>query len=292
MSLPNLMCIGASKSGTTSLYDILVQHSEIDKPHFKEPHFFDIPFIYQKGISWYNKTYFKKSKSKYRIDFTPTYLFEEKAPKRILKHLGGKIKFIVILRNPVDRAYSHYLHSCRNLHEKLTFKKALISEKKRTCSNDINYLEKLRYSYISQGLYYKMLVNYFNFFPIENFLIINFEQDLINRRKETIKKIFNFLEINNEEINIFIKSNQARVNRINLFDTLINKKGSWRSFIKYIVPSTRFRQFIKNKIRNLNTKTYNPPKLLENDKKNIYEQYFKKDTELLEKLIDRKMNWF
>jgi len=62
--------------------------------------------------------------------------------------------------------------------------------------------------------------------------------------------------------------------------------------IKYIVPSTRFRQFIKNKIRNLNTKTYNPPKLLENDKKNIYEQYFKKDTELLEKLIDRKMNWF
>jgi len=123
-------------------------------------------------------------------------------------------------------------------------------------------------------------------------LIINFEQDLINRRKETIKKIFNFLEINNEEINIFIKSNQARVNRINLFDTLINKKGSWRSFIKYIVPSTRFRQFIKNKIRNLNTKTYNPPKLLENDKKNIYEQYFKKDTELLEKLIDRKMNWF
>ena len=77
-----------------------------------------------------NKTYFKKSKSKYRIDFTPTYLFEEKAPKRILKHLGGKIKFIVILRNPVDRAYSHYLHSCRNLHEKLTFKKALISEKR------------------------------------------------------------------------------------------------------------------------------------------------------------------
>ena len=52
MILPNFMCIGAAKSGTTSLYDILRQHSDIFIPSFKEPHFFDIPSVYKNGISW------------------------------------------------------------------------------------------------------------------------------------------------------------------------------------------------------------------------------------------------
>ena len=58
MSLPNFMCLGAAKSGTTTLYDILSQHSEIYIPSFKEPHFFDIPENYNNGIEWYEKNYF------------------------------------------------------------------------------------------------------------------------------------------------------------------------------------------------------------------------------------------
>ena len=60
MSLPNFMCIGAAKSGTTSLYDILKQHSDIFVPSFKEPHFFDIPSAYKNGISWYAEGKSKK----------------------------------------------------------------------------------------------------------------------------------------------------------------------------------------------------------------------------------------
>ena len=126
MSLPNFMCIGASKSGTTSLYDILKQHSNIFLPTFKEPHFFDISPVYEHGISWYDKTYFSGVKKEKCIgDFTPTYLFDKYAPERILSSLGKNVKFIIILRNPVDRAYSHYLHSKRDLHEHLSFEDAL-----------------------------------------------------------------------------------------------------------------------------------------------------------------------
>ena len=59
------MCIGAAKSGTTTLYDTLRQHANIFAPSFKEPHFFDMPSIYCHGLQWYQKTYFKTS---YRID--------------------------------------------------------------------------------------------------------------------------------------------------------------------------------------------------------------------------------
>ena len=64
MSLPNFMCIGAAKSGTTTLYDILKQHPEIFIPAFKEPHFFDIPENYNNGIEWYEKNYFRNINTK------------------------------------------------------------------------------------------------------------------------------------------------------------------------------------------------------------------------------------
>ena len=69
MSLPNFMCLGAAKSGTTSLYDILRQHADIYIPSFKEPHFFDIPENFSNGLEWYEKVYFKNADKKIIADF-------------------------------------------------------------------------------------------------------------------------------------------------------------------------------------------------------------------------------
>ena len=159
MSLPNFMCLGAAKSGTTTLYDILRQHPDLYIPSFKEPHFFDIPENYKNGIKWYEKTYFKNANQKIVADFTPSYFFDEEAPKRIFESLGGELKFVVILRNPLDRAYSHYLHSKRDLYEKQDFGEALKLESSRLqqYQNQADYLSYLRHSYIHQGLYSKML---------------------------------------------------------------------------------------------------------------------------------------
>ena len=104
MSLPNFICLGAAKSGTTTLYDILRQHPEIYISTFKEPHFFDIPENYKNGIDWYEKNYFKNADKRVIPEFTPSYFFDKESPKRIFNDLGDKVKFVVLLRHPVDRA--------------------------------------------------------------------------------------------------------------------------------------------------------------------------------------------
>jgi len=294
MRLPNFMCIGASKSGTTTLYEILKQHSEVFVPSFKEPHFFDNHFIYNNGLEWYYNTYFKRVKNKIRIgDFTPSYLFEKKSAKRIFYDLGKDVKFIVILRNPVDRAYSLYLHSKRDQHETLSFKDALKIEKERlnNARKQNDYLSELRLSYVEQGLYGKMLEEYFKYFSKENFLIIHFEEEFIRKREETISRIFSFLELQYEQLNIGIKSNTVSMARSVWLKKILKKKGVWRNLIKKIIPSLMLRQIIINKIHKLNNKNFTPPSLSKKDREEIFDKYFAADVKKTENLLNRKMNW-
>ena len=288
MSLPNFMCIGAAKCGTTSLYDILKQHTDVFIPSFKEPHFFDISTVYENGISWYEKTYFRGVKEEKCIgDFTPTYLFDKNAPERILASLGGGLKFIIILRNPVDRAYSHYWHSKRDLHEHLSFEDAL--QKKVNEKN--NYLTYLRNSYVEQGKYADMLQRYFALFSKDNFLILHFEEDFVAEREQTMVKIFKFLNLKEEAINFNIRSNKASKAKFFWLKSLMQKTGWWRQIIKKIFPSLKIRQIIKNRIQRLNITTFTPPKLSNEERKNILNDYFCKDIETIEGLLGRKMNW-
>jgi hypothetical protein len=290
MSLPNFMCIGASKSGTTSLYDILKQHSDIFLPSFKEPHFFDIPSVYQNGIEWYKKTYFHSLKNEKCIgDFSPTYLFDEHAPERILNDLGVNVKFIIILRNPVDRAYSHYLHSKRDQHENLSFKEALFLEKERFSKKD--YLSYLRFSYTAQGMYCQMLIRYFKFFPRDNFLIINFEEEFVNQRGGTINRILDFLDLENEEFDINISSNKASKAKSTLLKKVMKKTGWWRVLIKRMIPSLKIRQIIKNRIQRANITTFTPSKLSSLEKRELFNLFFKDDVGELELLLNKRMNW-
>ena len=290
MRLPNFMCIGAAKSGTTSLYDILSQHSEVFTPSFKEPHFFDIPSNYQNGVEWYEKTYFKGVKDEKCIgDFSPTYLFEAQSPQRILNDIGADVKFIIILRNPVDRAYSHYLHSKRDEHEKLSFRDALFLEENRTNKND--YLTYLRLSYVGQGMYSQMLKRYFKLFSKENFLIINFEQEFISQREDTMHRISSFLELTPEDININILSNKASKARYIWLKKFMKKTGWMREVIRNMISSLKIRQIIKNRIQRANLRADTPNKLSEKEKQQIYNTYFKSEVQELEKLLNKRMYW-
>ena len=104
MRAANLFCIGCPKSGTTTLFKILCQHSQIHTPKFKEPFFFNNS-NYQNGIDWYANTYYDDIKNeKWVLDFTPSYLYSDEALFRINEYSKGKdLKFIVMLRNPVER---------------------------------------------------------------------------------------------------------------------------------------------------------------------------------------------
>tara|TARA_B100001741_G_scaffold309775_1_gene308011 strand:- start:20983 stop:21864 length:882 start_codon:yes stop_codon:yes gene_type:complete len=293
MSLPNFICLGAAKSGTTTLCDILRQHPEIYIPSFKEPHFFDIPENYKNGIDWYKKNYYRNALAKVIADFTPSYFFDKEAPKRIFESLGGKVKFVVILRNPVDRAYSHYLHSKRDDHEDLEFKEAIQHESSRLKQYEESgdYLSYLRQSYVSQGLYYDMLARYLEYFSLDNFLFIQFEEEFIKHREETIIKILNFLEIKNFNLKTDIKSNPASKEKSKTLKRIMKKKGWWRKILKFLVPSIQLRQIIRNKIQRANIIEIKAGKLSDDLKKEIYRNYFSEQIDSFSKISNKKISW-
>ena len=294
MSLPNFICLGAAKSGTTTLHDILRQHPEIYVPAFKEPHFFDIPENYKNGIDWYQKNYFKNANKKVIAEFTPSYFFDKEAPERIFNNLGSEVKFVVLLRHPVDRAYSHYLHSKRDEHEEFDFVESLNQEEDRLSRyiENKDYLSYLRNSYISQGLYGDMVERYLKYFKLENFMFIHFEKEFLLKRDKTIHKVLNFLDIDSQiELQTDLRSNPSSKEKSKTLKRIMKKKGWWRTIIKWLLPSIQFRQIIRNRVQRLNIKEYRAEKISEELKSKLFSSYFRDNIDKFERLTDKKMNW-
>ena len=294
MNLPNFMCLGAAKSGTTTLCDILRQHPEIYIPSFKEPHFFDFPENFENGLEWYAENYYKEVDKKIIADFTPSYFFDKDVPKRIFDSLGKDMKFLVIFRNPVDRAYSHYLHSKRDDYEIENFEVALELEVSRLnkYKDQADYLYYLKHSYVQQGLYAEMLERYLQYFSLDNFLFIHFEDELLQKRDLIISNILDFLEVDNSILlNTDIRSNPSSKERSKSIKKLMNKRGWFRDIIKFMVPSKQLRQIINNKIQRINITEFKAQQLSEEVKSELLEKYFSKDITHLEKMLNKKMNW-
>ena len=116
--------IGAQKSGTTTIHNWLVQNEQISLPNIKETHFFN--HNYEKGMNWYNSRFKKKYKIRGEVD--PSYLLSKTAALNIKKHFQAP-KFIILLRKPIDRAYSHYLMTKFRGLENKTFYDAINCEK-------------------------------------------------------------------------------------------------------------------------------------------------------------------
>lgn len=293
MSLPNYMFLGAAKSATTTYYDILKNHKEVFVPKFKEPHFFNFDKNFSKGIDWYSQTYFGNvSQEKAIIDFTPTYLYSNLCAERIFNCLGPKMKFVVILRDPVDRAYSHYNHSVRDGHEEKSFIDAINLEAKRIdkFKKNNDFLSELRCSYISQGMYFNMLNSYLKYYNINDFLIINFDEEVIKNINKTKTKLSDFLNIDLTDLDFNVHSNKSGKSKNKLIQTLINKDNILRKVLKFFVPQMS-RQILRNRIKNLNKKEFNYNLISDKKRKIIYDKYFSDDIKKLEEIIGRKMNW-
>jgi hypothetical protein len=189
MKLPNFLCIGTQKAGTTLLYEILRQNPQIFLPQIKEIHFFDIDENFYKGIDWYKQFFIHSEDNQIRGDITPAYLFFDYVPARIKNTLGSDIKFLAMLRNPVDRAYSHYWMSYRRGYEKYPFERAIIMEHARMRKD---HFKKNHLSYLSRGFYSEQVKRYLSIFPFDNVKVIIFEEFITNM-KPHMKDILAFL---------------------------------------------------------------------------------------------------
>lgn len=198
-NMPDFLIIGAQKCGTTSLYIYLSQHPQILPAAQKELHFFDLN--YAQGIDWYLSQFPPKTKGKITLtgESSPYYIFHPWAPQRV-KQLFPDIKLIVLLRNPVERTWSHYHHEVRWGFETLDFEAAIDSEAERLNGE----LEKLRsdpnyysfnhqhYTYLSRGIYVEQLQAWMELFPRNQFLILNSE-DFYANPAATLNQTLGFL---------------------------------------------------------------------------------------------------
>lgn len=106
-TLPNLVCVGVEKAGTTLLYDILYDHPDVFVPPRKELFFFSRRW--DEGIDWYREFFQGKADHKWCMDITPSYFRADKTLKRIHDTLDD-VTILILIRNPVRRAISHYVH--------------------------------------------------------------------------------------------------------------------------------------------------------------------------------------
>lgn len=290
MKKPNFFCLGASKSGTTSIYKVLNSHPEIFVSNFKEPHFFDSDSNFRKGLDWYLSSFYKNVKNEKIIsDFTPTYLYNKDAPSRIKNTFGSDLKFMIILRDPVDRAYSHYLHTKRDGMEKKSFLESLEEEKIRLVESD--FLSNLHYSYIAQSKYFEMISRYFNLFPESSFKIYIFEEDFNNNDVLFFKDLFKFLNLKNtKNIKTDIRINVASQARLSFLKKILSPNSFLVKIFKILIPSIPLRRKIRNNIQALNNKPVNKNSLDNSMKKLIFEKYFKEDVRNLEKFLKRDLS--
>lgn len=296
MKHPNFMCLGSPKCGTTTLYDILKQHDDVYLTTFKEPHFFDIKTNYDKGYKWYINEYYKGAKDHKIVgEFTPSYLVMANVPERISQDIGTDIKFIVILRNPVDRAYSQYLHSQRDLLEDLSFEESLEVENMRLekyvkNEDDVSYV---RHSYIKGGLYYELLQNFFKVFDKSQFKVIIFEDEFMNNRSKLVADILSFLGLKEKEMKINIKSNQAAVTRYPLIKRILKKDSKIRKVMKVLIHSKELRSKLSYFLQKISNKKADKTDLSLDVRKRVMNKYFENDIMQLEKLIDRDLSiWY
>ena len=127
--LPDFLVIGAQKAGTTALYAYLRWHPGITGPSWKEVSFFDRHWW--RGEFWYRGQFPLRSGQRLVGEASPSYLFHPLAPERV-RSLVPEAKLIALVRDPVDRAYSHYQHEVALGREPLSFEDALAAEAERT----------------------------------------------------------------------------------------------------------------------------------------------------------------
>lgn len=296
MKSVNLFVIGAAKSGTTSLANYLNQHPDIYIPPIKEPKFFtvqdnvfphrgpgdyvvDLKVIHE--MKQYESLY--DSAKEYSVcgDASVDYLYYSGAASRI-KEYNSTAKIIIMLRNPIERAFSAYMHMVRDGRENLLFEDALDQESVRMQKN-----WEFFWAYRDVGFYSSQVKNYIDQFTRDSIHIILFE-DFVNDPVSVLSKVFKFLEVDVVYTpDTSIAWNKSGRPGISWLHKIMNRPNSIKSFLKKCM-SKRIRDNLKRSIESKNLKKV---KLKKITRCQLVEDY-RSDIEKLESLLGLNLqNW-
>jgi len=178
--LPNVIIIGAKKSGTRALLQFLKIHPDVVAPG-PEIHFFDKN--YEKGYEWYRNQMPLSTDFQLTAEKSPRYFIQENVPERISNSLPD-VKLMLVVRNPVTRAISDYVQGQHKQSESTPFKDLLFHNRTGTINANWNA--------VKVGLYANHLYNWLRYFPLSQIHIIGMES-LVNNPAEVMSGVQKFL---------------------------------------------------------------------------------------------------
>lgn len=292
---PNFVVIGAPKSGTTSLYYYLKQHPDVFLPTQKELHYFSYEPLKAnaKGPgdeltlsalcsseAQYLAHYSAVANQKAIGDISPSYLYY--ATQEKIKTTLGDVKIIVMLRNPIDKAYSQYMHMIRDQCETLAFHDALQQEQERRAQgwSDI-------WRYAESSLYADKLLGFRDCFGTTNVHIILFD-DFTAEPQRVIKETLTFLGID-ADVPINTKEIYNRTGEVKskVIARFLSRPNIFKELIKKCTPNA---WRIKLRLKIMNKNTASKPEI-DLTAHNYLKSYFKNDVAKLENILGRKLNW-
>ena len=258
--LPNFLIIGAAKAGTTALHEYLQQHPQIYMTPTKETNFFafegaEINFhgIGDEALKEISITDWETYQAQFAAVTTekaigeacPSYLYYPQAASRI-KHYIPHARLIVILRNPVERAYANFLHTVRDDRETHgDFALALQDEPQRIANN-----WEWFWHYIQVGFYGKQLQHYYELFPANQIKIYLYE-DLKHNAIALLQDLFSWLEVDNTFVpDMAFRPNKSGMPKNKLLHQVLTKPNPLKTILKPLFPA-KLRQKIQH--QNLNT---------------------------------------
>ena len=281
------ICPGAQKAGTTKLYDLLKLHPEISLSEIKESKYFlkTSKEIDKEGFL----ELFPKTDSQLYGEIDPEYIYHQVTPQKIKQTLGKDVKLIFMLRNPVDRAYSHYWMSYRRGFELLNFDDAIKAEKERLKNKEKHAI--WHYSYLDRGLYYKQIEKYLNVFDKSQMHFVVFEE-FVNNMQIELNKIYDFLDVSPLEITedkIKEKSNEGNYPKSEFLRKLHGQPSKLKSVLKTLVPFKKLRWWIYPIIEKFNSGSKKYEKIDPKLKQELLTSFFLEDIKNLQKLTGKDL---
>lgn len=285
----NFMLIGATKSGTSSIYEYLKQHPSVFLPTTKEPKYFQWENeshrystqldsnIFKNSVTTfdeYQKLFLGSDSFKAVGEASVSYLYNRNTAERIHKRYSNT-KLIAVLRRPDQRAFSHFVHTKWLGHEPLSFSEAIKSEEQR-----INNNWGPSWHYIQQGFYSEQIQRYYNYFGREQVKIVLYD-DLIKDPIKLMAELFEHIEVDNFLPDMGKKHNVKSFAKFPMIEKMIVNDSIIKSLVKRILP-----QSLKGSIKKMNHEKLVFPEEMHEQLIDIFSGEITK----LEKLIDRDLS--
>lgn len=279
--------IGVQKAATTSLAYYLSQHPKICTHKSEELPYFTLDEQYQIKYKTIYQKNFSHCKNKKILAKSVTIIQNEKAIERLYQH-NKNMKIVVVLRNPIDRAYSAYWYAKRmGWEEDISFEEALNREDKR---EEKSFIVKRITQYMKNGEYANQLEILYKYFPREQVFIL-LQEDLQKDSLSVCSKIFNFFSLNNYSKIDLSRINESAMPKVMIISKVLHMEHPFKRYIKNKLPIfiQIFIDRLREKVIKVNEKKFQSEKMTKATRERLV-LYFKDKNKNLENIINRDLS--